>query len=188
MEAPSRPGLPVLVARLEEGVIALLLATMTLITFAQVVARYVFNYSFTWALELVTWLFAWLILLGMAYGVRVGAHIGVDVLVKALGPRPARVIGILAAAICLGYSVIFLVGGYQYVAKIHKIGILAQDLPVPQWVPRLALPVGFGLLALRFAQLLWRLVTGRESGLHLADEAADALKLRDAAAPPEARP
>ena len=61
---------------------------MTLITFMQVVARYVFNYSFVWALELVTFLFAWLIFLGMSYGVRVGAHIGVDALVKAA--RAAR--------------------------------------------------------------------------------------------------
>ncbi len=59
---------------------------MTCVTFAQVVARYVFNYSFVWALELVTYLFAWLIFLGMAYGVRVGAHIGVDALVKTLRP------------------------------------------------------------------------------------------------------
>ncbi|HRA78729.1 MAG TPA: TRAP transporter small permease subunit, partial [Burkholderiaceae bacterium] len=34
---------------------------MTLITFVQVVARYVFNYSFVWALELTTFLFGGLI-------------------------------------------------------------------------------------------------------------------------------
>ncbi len=54
------------VERLEEGLIALLLAVMTTITFTQVIARYIFNYSFVWALELVTYLFAWLIFLGMA--------------------------------------------------------------------------------------------------------------------------
>ena len=64
--------------RLEEGAIAFLLALMTLITFGQVIARYIFDYSFVWALELVTFLFAWLIFLGMSYGVRVGSHIGVD--------------------------------------------------------------------------------------------------------------
>lgn len=82
--------------RLEEWLIAILLAIMTIITFAQVIARYVFDYSFTWALELVQFLFAWLIFLGMAYGVRVGSHIGVDALVKSLGPRAARTCGILA--------------------------------------------------------------------------------------------
>jgi len=60
--------------RLEEGLIAFLLAAMTIVTFVQVIARYVFNYSFSWALELVTYLFAWLIFLGIPYGVRVGSH------------------------------------------------------------------------------------------------------------------
>jgi C4-dicarboxylate transporter DctQ subunit len=87
--------------RLEEGLIAFLLAAMTVITFGQVIARYVFNYSFTWALELVTYLFAWMIFLGIPYGVRVGSHIGVDALVSALGAKAARVLGVIAAALCL---------------------------------------------------------------------------------------
>ena len=69
---------------IEEGLIAFLLAAMTVVTFAQVVARYVFNYSFVWALELTGVMFAWLIFVGMSYGVRVGAHIGVDAVVKSL--------------------------------------------------------------------------------------------------------
>ena len=52
--------------RLEEGLIAVLMAAMTLLTFAQVVARYVFNYSFTWALELTGVMAAWLIFIGMS--------------------------------------------------------------------------------------------------------------------------
>jgi C4-dicarboxylate transporter DctQ subunit len=165
--------------RLEEGVIALLLAVMTLVTFAQVVARYVFNYSFVWALELTMFLFAWLIFLGMAYGVRVGSHIGVDALVKSLGPRAARVTGAAAAFLCLLYAVIIFYGSWQYVAKMYQIGILAEDLPIPQWVPRLALLVGFGLLIVRFAEALYRIATGRETRMQVADEAADALRHKD---------
>jgi C4-dicarboxylate transporter DctQ subunit len=39
-----------LVNELEEGFIALLFAAMTLVTFSQVVARYVFNTGVVWAL------------------------------------------------------------------------------------------------------------------------------------------
>ncbi len=167
--------------RLEEGLIALLLAVMTSITFLQVIARYVFNYSFVWALEVVTTLFAWLIFLGMSYGVRVGAHIGVDALVKTLGGRAARIVAGFAAALCIVYAVIVFIGGTQYVGKMFEIGIEMQDLPIPQWVPRLVLPIGFGLLAFRFAQVLYRIVTGQEAHL-LGDEAEEALKLRASAA------
>jgi C4-dicarboxylate transporter DctQ subunit len=170
--------------RLEEWLIAALLAVMTVITFAQVIARYVFNYSFVWALELVTYLFAWLIFLGMAYGVRVGSHIGVDALVKSLGKRGAQVCGALAAALSIAYSVILFIGSWQYVDKMYTIGILAQDLPIEQWIPRTVLPLGFGILILRFSQLLWRILSGKETGLHLADEAADAIKQQLGEPPP----
>jgi C4-dicarboxylate transporter DctQ subunit len=164
--------------RLEEGLIAFLLATMTLVTFTQVVARYVFNYSFTWALELVTWLFAGLIFLGIPYGVRVGSHIGVDALVKSLGPRTGRAVGALAAVLCIAYSVILLVGSWNYVAKMYEVGIMADDLPVYQWVPRAILLVSFALLVVRFSQVLYRIATGRETRLHLGDESAEALRHR----------
>lgn len=166
------------IARLEEGLIALLLGAMTVITFVQVVARYVFNYSFVWALELVTFLFAWLIFLGISYGVKVGAHIGVEALPQALPPKARRVVGAIAALLCMAYCVILFWGSWQYVEKMYVIGILAQDLPIPVWVPRVVLPLGFGLTFVRFAEVLYRILIGREVGLHLADEAAEALKHR----------
>ena len=162
---------------LEEGLIAFLMAAMTLVTFMQVVARYVFNYSFTWALELTGVMFAWLIFTGMSYGVRVGAHIGVDAVVKALGPAAARTVAVAATVLCIVYALIVFVGGFQYVRKMYDVGILMQDMPIQQWIPRVILPLGFALLALRFGQVLYRLVAGGEAHL-LGDEAADALKLR----------
>ena len=163
--------------KLEEGVIAALLAAMTLITFGQVIARYVFNYSFVWALELNTVLFAWLIFVGMSYGVRVRAHIGVDALVRLLGARAARATAAAAALLCLGYALILLYGGAIYLQKMHSIGIEMQDIPMPQWVPRLVLPLGFALLALRLVQALLAVLRGQAAGL-IGNEAQDALKLR----------
>ncbi|MDP3824633.1 MAG: TRAP transporter small permease [Burkholderiales bacterium] len=165
---------------LEEGLVMFLMAAMTMVTFMQVVARYVFNYSFVWALELTGVMFAWLIFIGMSYGVRVGAHIGVDVIVKSLAPRAARVVGSLAAALCIVYALIVTWGGYQYVTKMHDVGILMQDMPVQQWIPRLVIPLGFALLAFRFAQVLWRLASGQEAHM-LVDEAKDALAMQDEA-------
>jgi C4-dicarboxylate transporter DctQ subunit len=60
---------------------------------------------------------------------------------------------------------------------MYDVGILMQDIPIQQWIPRIILPLGFALLAFRFAQLLYRLVSGGEAHL-LGDEAKDALKLR----------
>ncbi len=162
---------------LEEAFIIFLMAAMTVVTFGQVIARYVFNYSFVWALELTGVMFAWLIFVGMSYGVRVGAHIGVDVAVKMLKPGAARVVGSIAALLCIAYALIVAWGGSLYVMKMYDVGILMQDIPISQWIPRVILPLGFLLLAFRFAQVLWRVASGQAASL-LGDEAEDALKLR----------
>ncbi|MGB3835672.1 TRAP transporter small permease, partial [Castellaniella sp.] len=143
----------------------------------QVIARYVFNYSFVWALELTMYCFGALIFLGMAYGVRVGAHIGVDAFIRMLPARAANRLAMLSTLLCMAYAAIVLYGSWIYVSKIHMIGIMAQDLPIAQWIPRLVLPIGFILLIYRFGEVLWHLVRGDQASL-LGDEVADAMKYR----------
>lgn len=160
----------------EELAIALLLAAMTLVTFVQVVLRYLFNAGFVWAQELTIFLFAWLVLFGISYGVRVGAHIGVDLVVKKLPPKAAKVTAYVALGLCLLYAALLFKGGWDDISLLLLIGIEAEDLPIPLWVAKLILPLGFGLLFLRFAQALWRLFTGKDTGIHLADEVDEAIE------------
>ena len=132
---------------LEEGLVAVLMAAMTLTAFAQVVARYVFNYSFVWALELNGVFFAWLIFVGMSYGVRVGAHIGIDAVVKQLKPAAARAFGMVGAVLCIVYALIVTVGGWQYVKKMYDVGIEMQD-PLGTARAGLLRPVALGRVVL----------------------------------------
>ncbi|MBZ0225471.1 TRAP transporter small permease [Comamonas flocculans] len=164
--------------RLEEYFLALMLAGMTLVTFGQVVARYVFNYSFTWAMELTGVMFAWMIFIGASYGVRVSAHIGIDALIRVMNPRLARAVALAATALCILYSCVLAFGGWQYLSKLYTVGVYMQDIPVPQWVPKIVLPFGFILLALRFGVVFYKLLSGQDVHL-LGDEAEDALKMRE---------
>lgn len=164
--------------RLDEWLIAILLAAMTLLTFSQVVMRYVFNSGFTWALEMTTVLFAGMIFIGISYGVRVGAHIGVDALVKLLPTKPRRAVSILAVLLCLVYAGMVIYGSMQYVLKMKEAGIELEDMAIPMWIVRAILPLGFVLLVLRFLPVLINLITGKSDRLHLADEVEEALKLK----------
>lgn len=161
--------------RLEEGIIAFLLAAMTLLTFVQVVLRYVFNSGFVWALEATTYMFGWLVLFGMSYGVKVGSHIGVDMVVKLLPPRGQRAVGILAGLLCMLYASIILYGGIEYVQKMYQLGVEAEDIPIDRWLLLVILPIGFALLLLRLGQATWRILTGRQASFRLADEAREAI-------------
>jgi len=164
--------------RLDEWLIALLLAAMTLLTFVQVVLRYVFDSGFTWSLQLNTVMFAGMIFIGISYGVRVGAHIGVDAVVKMLPPKPRRITSILAVLLCLLYAGLVIYGSMIYVLKMKAVGIEMDDLPMKIWIARAILPIGFALLALRFLPVLFNLVTGKSDRLQLADEVEEALKLK----------
>jgi C4-dicarboxylate transporter DctQ subunit len=162
--------------RAEEWFIALILGIMTLLTFVQVVLRYVFNSGFIWALEASFYLFSWLVLIGLSYCVRERAHIGVDALIRLCSPNVRRVVGLVVVALTLLYAGLMLYGAVVYVDKMITIDIEAEDIPVKRWILSLCLPIGFVLLLVRLLTMAWRIVTGRSPGYELADEAADAFK------------
>lgn len=98
----------------EETLIALILGLMTVITFINVVLRYLFNSSLIWGLETTLILFAWLVLLGMSYAVKVTAHLGVDAIINMLRPGPRKAMALLAAALCIFYAFLLLKGSWDY--------------------------------------------------------------------------
>jgi C4-dicarboxylate transporter DctQ subunit len=115
---------------IEETLIAALLGLMTLLTFANVIARYVFNSNILWALELTVFAFGWLVLLGASYAVKKGMHLGVDLIINAVQPRARRMLGLVSVACCIAFSFLLLKGGYDYWAVF-------ADLPPTEgrWFP-----------------------------------------------------
>ncbi len=163
---------------LEEWIMSLMLLAMTSLAFMQVVRRYIFNTGYSWNLELTTVCFAVMIFVGISYGVRVGSHIGVDALVRIMPPGMQRASGIVVVLLCLVYVGFVLVGATEYVSKMKDVGIEFDDMPIERWQVLIIMPIGYVMVAFRFLQILWNLVTGKATSLHLADEAADAMKLK----------
>ena len=149
-----------IVNHIEEGLMATLLAFMTVLTAIQVVLRYGFNTGLIWSLEATTYAFAWLVLLGMAYGVRTRSHIAVDLVMSRLQGTALKVATSLALLICVAYAILMLYGGSVLVWRLVELGNEARDLPIKRWILTSMIPIGFGLLALRFLQLGWRFVRG----------------------------
>lgn len=118
------------VDRIEETLIAILLGLMTVITFANVIARFGFNSNILWALELTVFLFGWLVLLGASYAVKKHSHLGVDAIINMVPAGVARIMGLIAVACCLVFSVFMVKGAYDYWAVF-------ADLPptTGRWFP-----------------------------------------------------
>jgi len=187
-----------IVDEIEETLIALLLAGMTLVTFANVIARYVFNSNLLWALETTVFLFAWLGLIGASYCVKTNAHLGVDVLVAALPARLQKAVTLLAVAVCLVFCGFMLYGAWTYwlpfvgqnafyeVEDIRMPGVLqffAHWLndgepyeKLPRFIPYFALPLGMTLITFRFLQVGWRVLTERQSQIVASHEVEEMLE------------
>lgn len=192
---------------LEEGLIALLLATMTLVTFVYVMLNNVYTLFFaladkwalgssvfntlgdatmglvqdmTWSVALTKALFGWLIFFGMSYGVRTAGHLGVDALVR-LTPRPVqRYLALLACLCCLVYAGLFMVASYKWLSAIMAAHIGAEDLDrfgIQISHIVVIVPIGFALVLVRYLEIFYRIFTRRQVGLGLADEAGEASKL-----------
>ncbi len=110
-----------IIDRIEETLIASILGIMTLVTFANVIARYVFTSNLLWALELTVFLFGWMVLLGASYAVKKGAHLGVDAIIDIVSPPVRRVLGLIAIAICLAFSLLMLKGAWDYWANFANL-------------------------------------------------------------------
>ena len=106
---------------IEENLIAIILGAMTLIQFANVIARYGFNANLLWALEATVFLFAWLVLLGASYAVKVGAHLGVDAVLNIVSPQVARFLGLVSVAGCIIYAALLTKGGWDYWAPFANL-------------------------------------------------------------------
>lgn len=164
------------IGRLEEGLISLLLVGMTLLVFVEVILRFGFNTGFLWMQELTLLCSAWFVMLGASYGVKAGSHIGVDAIVRLLPTGLKRIVSIVAVLLCLAYCGILFTGSWVYLSKIYSIGLELEDMVFPKWVAHSILVIGFGLLALRFLELLWKMLKGEMDSFHLPDEAKEALE------------
>ena len=171
------------VDQIEETSIAVCLALMTLVTFANVIARYLFDANILWALELTVFLFAWLVLMGMSYAVKKHVHIGVDVVINRLPTFAKKIAALLSVAASLAFSIMLLIGSwdYWYPFATERAWLETEDIPMPEmlqfmstWlnegeryeniprlIPYLALPLGVALMTFRFLQIGWRVSTGQ---------------------------
>ena len=151
--------------RLEEILIATLIAAATLLIFVAVVHRYASGISFlyplmhqihlSWAQELCIYMFVWMAKFGAAYGVRTGIHVGVDVLVNQLSPR-ARWPVVLFGLLC-GAFFTFVIGtmGAKFVYELYDTDQVSPDLELPRWIVFLCVPLGSYLMCFRFLQVAW---------------------------------
>ena len=171
-----------LLDRLEEVIIASLMAVATVVIFVSVVHRYLSGYEIPvlqdwlldmnvgWAQEFCIILFVWMAKFGAAYGVRTGIHVGVDILINKLtgSSRVALIqIGLLCGVLFTGliglFGALFVWENgmaYETLSLFGRDtgdffeGPTTPDLEWPTWIVYAAVPLGSFLMCYRFLQVM----------------------------------
>ncbi len=125
-----RSAFAAVVNELEEAAIAILLGLMTLVTFVNVVLRYVFNTAFIWGLEVTLVLFAWLVIFGVSYAFKVTAHLGVDAILNVVSSPVRRILVLISIVACIAYGFLLLKGSWDYWAPFAGL-----DATTGRWFP-----------------------------------------------------
>jgi TRAP-type C4-dicarboxylate transport system permease small subunit len=135
--------------RVEDGLLAVLLGALLLLSVAQIALRLFFDSGLDWAEPVSRAGVLWLALLGALGATRTGKHIAIDALPRALPPVAQRVLWAIAqvAAAVVALWLAWLGVGLVGLEREAPVPFVAG---IPSWVPMLALPVGFGLMGLRF--------------------------------------
>jgi TRAP-type C4-dicarboxylate transport system permease small subunit len=128
---------------IERG-LAVVFIGFTLLSFLQVVARYVFGHPITWTEELSRYLFVWVVFVGAGVAERDRAHITLDFLTSRFPPRLNYWLGLANGVLCIAMVVtLFVWHGWS----LTRVSMRQQS---PFGGP----PVGFATLAIPVGGLL----------------------------------
>jgi TRAP-type transport system small permease protein len=131
----------------EEILSGVFMALMSMTTFANVLARYIFNNPIQWAEEFSRYAFIWIVFLGAVVCTKHKRHIGIDSLVKVL-PAPVQPwVNILAELLTSALMVIII--WYGGILTWNATQTTAT-LYVPQYVIYIVVPAS-GVLGLLYS-------------------------------------
>jgi len=128
----------------EEIVAGTFMVVMSLTTFANVLARYLFNSPIQWAEELARYAFIWVVFMGAVVCTKRKRHITIDILLSALPSRVSAWVRVVADLCTLAVALAIVYYGAKLTAAATQI---TATLRVPHYVVYIVVPVSAALIA-----------------------------------------
>ena len=138
---------------------ALCLLVVTLITFYEVVARYIFDSPTTWSLDYSIYLVMWATFIGAAYTLMWHGHINVEVLVDRFPKKNQRQLKIFVYGLVLAFCIILTWTGLESCLDAYRFKeVTLSYTRTPLYVPMSAIVAGGILLILEIIRQLIELL------------------------------
>lgn len=134
----------------EEFFLALLLTSMILLAGSQIVLRNLFDSGIAWAEPLLRLLVLWVGMLGAMLATHDDKHIRIDLVSRYLPPHRRRLSSRITSAVSALVCGLLAYHSGRFVYFEWQDGTDAFT-GMPAWIAELILPIGFTIMAIRFA-------------------------------------
>ena len=146
----------------EIACMAVILAVMTVLSFANVVMRYCFGSALSWSDEVCCYGLAISAFISLPATIRLRRMIRVDTFTVMLSKKLQKWIGILCNVIILGFSGLCVKGSLDLIAVTVKTGQRSPALQIPVAYFYEVMMVCFVLAMIRAVEVLVQDLTGKE--------------------------
>ncbi len=138
-----------IIARAEQVLLAIMLSSMILVAFLQIVLRNFFATGLSWADPMVRYLVLWAGFAGAALATKEGKHIKIDVFSQMLPELGNRIVHLVTDTFSAFICGLLAYAAWVFIRNEAQIGG-ATFLDLPVWILQLIIFISFGLMALRF--------------------------------------
>ncbi len=134
------------------------LAAMVILIFCQVLFRYALHKPLAWSEELARFMFVWMVYMGASMCVRKNMIMKVDILETAFRNNPTvlSILAYISVIASLLFCLAMTYGSYSIAYEVTFVrNRLSPALDLPLGIAYMALPLGFGMMSLRYLQELY---------------------------------
>lgn len=148
------------VGKIENYICIFTFVMMLSFTFANVVSRFILHYSLSFTEEIVTGLFVLASLSGASIAAKNSTHLGLDFFIGFMPQKVQKLLGLMATLLAVFMCSIMFYYGVQMVRQEMFLQQVTATMQWPEWIYGLTVPVGAGILVLRYLLSLASQVAG----------------------------
>jgi TRAP-type C4-dicarboxylate transport system permease small subunit len=141
-------------------VLIVIMVTLILAVFFQVLFRFILNQPLAWTEELARYCLIWITFLGASYAMSLKAHIGLSIVVDRSPVFLKQFFIILAGLVSIGFFWIMIQQGFNLASR--SMTQLSPVLRLPMGYIYLVIPISGIFLAINLLQSIWEDLTKKE--------------------------
>ena len=137
------------IGQVEQILLVILLSSMILIAFLQIVLRNFFATGLSWGDPVVRNLVLWIGFIGATLATREGKHINIDLVSRWLPSQGKNFVALMTHLFSFSICCLLTYAALKFIKNEAAMGNIIF-LNIPTWMSGMILPVTFGLMAFRF--------------------------------------